>query len=207
MDTYTILCEKRDLALKAKQVRKNGLVPAVIYGRHINSLCIQIKQPLVVKLMQNQSIGSKVLVDIDGEEHLAIIKELQRDPVTHKILHIDFQALTRGEKVKVTLPINYMNRDSIEQGAILQEQMSEIEISTLPEHLIDYVDIDISRYSLGDSVFVNELDIFSNENYEVLSSPESLVFSITHVPKFEEAPVAADEETDEADAETETTEE
>ena len=207
MDTYTVLCEKRDLAIKAKKVRKKGLVPAVIYGRHINSLGIQIKQPLVVKLLQNQSVGSKILVDIDGDEHLAIIKELQRDPVTQKILHIDFQELTRGEKVKVTLPINYMNRDSIEQGTILQEQMSEIEISTLPEYLIDYIDIDLSKYSLGDSVFVNELDVYGNENYEVLSSPESLVFSITHVPKFEEEPVEAEEETEEADAETETTEE
>jgi large subunit ribosomal protein L25 len=207
MDTYTLLCEKRDLASKAKKIRKNGLVPAVIYGRHINSLSLQIKQPLVVKLIQNQTVGSKVLIDIDGEEHLAIIKELQRDPVTQKILHIDFQELTRGEKVKVALPINYINRDSIEQGAILQEQMSEIEISTLPEHLIDYIDIDISKYSLGDSVFVNELDIYSNEDYEVISSPESLVFSIIHVPKFEEATSADEEEADVADEEAETTEE
>jgi len=207
MKTYTLSCEKRDLALKVKKIRKIGLVPAVIYGRHIDSLSIQIKQEVATKFLQTQSIGSKVLLDIDGEEYLAILKEYNRDPSSRKIIHIEFHALTLGEKVKVTLPINFMNRDSLEQYTILQEQMSEIEISTLPQFLIDYVSIDISKYSLGDSVLVSDLDIFSDENIEVISPQESLVFTITHAAKIVEEVVEDEEETDEAAEATETTEE
>ena len=207
MKTYTLLCEKRDLAIKAKKIRKNGLVPAVIYGRHIDSVSIQIKQDAATKLLQINSLGSKVLLEIDGEEHMAIIKEFQRDPVSRKIKHIEFHALTSGEKVKVTLPINFMNKDSLEQYTVLLEQMSEIEISTIPEFLINHVNIDISKYSLGDSVFVSDLDISNDENIEVISSQESLVCTITHAVKFVEELPEDKEETDEAIISTETTKE
>ena len=207
MKTNTLLCEKRDLAVKAKKLRKNGLVPANIYGRHIDSLSIQIKQDLATKLLQVYSIGSKVLLDIDGEEHLAIIKDFQRAPASRKILHIEFHALTSGEKIKVTLPINYMNKDSLERDTFLQEQMSEIELSTLPEFLVDRINIDVSKYSLGDSVFVRDLDISNDENIEVISPQESLVCSVTHAVKFVEELPEDEEETEEAAEETVTTEE
>lgn len=209
MSNFALVCEKRDLALKVKIIRKNGFVPAVIYGRHIDSISIQIKEDQAIKFLRVHSAGSKVLLEIDGEEHMAILKEFQRDLSSRKIIHIEFHALTSGEKVKVTIPINYINRDSIEQGAFFQEQMSEIEISTLPEFLIDHVDIDISKYSLGDSVFVKDLDVSNDENIEVISNQESLVCTITHAAKFvEELPEDEDEEgTEEAVEATETTEE
>lgn len=207
MSIYTLVCEKRDLALKAKIIRKNGFVPAVVYGRHIDSLSIQINQDVAMKFLQTHSTGSKVLLEIDGEEQLTILKEFQRDPSNRKIVHIEFHALTSGEKVRVTIPINYTNRDSIEQDTMLQVQMNEIEISALPEFLIDHVTVDVSKYSLGDSVYVSDLKVSKDENIEVLSSQESLLFTITHAAKFEEE-VPEDEGEPEAAAESaETTEE
>ena len=206
MSINTLSCEKRDLALKVKKIRKIGLVPANVYGRHIDSLSIQIKQEVATKFLQNHSIGSRVLLEIDGEEQLALLKEFNRDPSSRRIIHIEFHALTTGEKVKVTLPINYMNKDSLEQFTVLQEQMSEIEISTLPQFLIDYVSVDVSKYSLGDSVLVSDLDISSDENIEVLSTHDSLVCTITHAAKIVEE-VDEEEVTDEDTEATETTEE
>lgn len=207
METYTLLSEKRDLALKVKKIRKNGFVPAVVYGRHIDPLSIQIKQDAATKFFQIHSIGSKVLLEIDGEEQLAIFKDFQIDPLRRKINHIDFHALTSGENIKVKLSINYINKDSLEQDTVLQEQMSVIEISTLPKFLIDHVNIDLSKYSLGDSVYVSDLDISNDENIEVISPQESQVCTITQAAKFvEELPEDA-EETDEEVISTETTEE
>ena len=189
MSTYILSGEKRDLTVKAKQARKNGFIPAVVYGHHMDALSIQIKRDDAVKFLHNNFVGSKVVLDIDGEEHQAIFKECQRDYLNHKIDHMDFQALTSGEKVKVTIPIHYLNKDSIEKGTVLQEQMSEIEISTLPKYLIDHVDIDVSQYGLGDSVQVSDLDVSKDKNIEVLSSQDSQVFVITPVAKFvEETP-------------------
>lgn len=196
MKINTLVCEKRDLALKAKKIRNNGYVPAVVFGRHIDSLSIQIKQNTAMKLSKTSSIGSRVILDIDGEEQLAIIKEFQRDPASRRLLHIDFHALTSGEKVKVTLPINYMNRDSVDQGTILHEHMSEIDISTLPQYLVDYVSVDVSKYSLGDSVYVSDLDISNDENIEVISPQDSLVCAITYIAQEEEEEPEEEEETE-----------
>lgn len=207
MSIYTLACEKRDLALKAKKIRQNGLVPAVVYGRNIDSLSIQISKNAAKKFLQTHSVGSKVLLMIDGEEQLSLLKEFQKDPVSLEILHIDFHALTSGEKVKVSLPVGYMNRDSLGKDIFLQEQMSEIEISTLPKFLIDYVSVDLAKYSLGDSVFVKDLDIFSDENFEILSSPEALVCTLTHMAKFVDEAEEDEESTDEAVVSAETTEE
>lgn len=207
METYTLLSEKRDLSLKVNKIRKNGFVPAVVYGRHLDPLSIQIKQDVATKFFQIHSIGSKVLLEIDGEEQLAIFKDFQIDPLRRKINHIDFHALTSGESIKVKLSINYMNKDSLEQDTVLQEQMSVIEISTLPKFLIDHVNIDLSKYSLGDSVYVSDLDISNDENIEVISPQESQVCTITQAAKFVEELPKDEKETDEAVISTETTEE
>lgn len=207
MSINSLVCEKRDLALKAKKIRDNGFVPAVICGRNIDSLSIQIKQNVAMKFLKLHSLGSKVVLEIDGKEQLAIFKDFQRDPATRQIVHLDFHALTSGQKVKVSLPINYLNRDSIDSEAFLQEQMSEIEISTLPKFLVDNVTVDISKYKLGDSVFVSDLDISKDENIEVISAQESLVCTITHAAKFVEEVPEEEPATDEEAAATETTEE
>ncbi len=207
MKDYILLSEKRDSSLKAKQMRKSGIVPAVVYGHHLDPISIQIKREDAVKFLHNNSIGSKVLLKINGEEHLAIFKDCQRDSLNYKINHIDFQALTSGEKVKVTIPIHYLNKDSVEKGTVLQEQMSEIEISALPKFLIDHVDIDVSQYSLGDSVLVSDLDVSKDKNIEVLSSQESQVCVITHVAKFVEEAPQDEAESEEAAAPAEAAEE
>ena len=182
-------------------------MPAVVYGRNIDSLSIQIEQHAATKFLKTHSVGSKVLLEIDGEEQLALLKDFQKDPISLEILHVDFHALTSGEKVKVSLPIHFLNKDAIEKDTFLQEQMSEIEISTLPKFLIDYVSIDVSKYSLGDSVYVSDLDICKDENFEVLSPEDSLVFTLTHASKFvDEAGEETETETEEV-VTAETTEE
>ena len=107
---------------------------AMVYGRHIEPISIQIAHAEVVKFLKNNSIGSKVLLVIEGEEHLAIFKDSQRDPISNKMIHIDFQALTLGEKIKVTVPIIFKNKDLLGSDKVFQEQMSEIEISALPSY-------------------------------------------------------------------------
>lgn len=207
MKTYKLVCETRDIKLKVNKIRANGFVPAVIFGRHIDSLSLQIKENLAIKFLQNYSVGSKVSLEIDGKDQLAIFKEVQSSTLSNKINHISFHALTSGEKIKVSIPVNYINKDSLDKDMIIQEQLNEVEISSLPEFLIDYVTVDISKYGLGDSVHVSDLDISKNENIEVISSQDSRICTIAQKALFvEEVPEEA-AETDEAAPSTETTEE
>ncbi|MEX1378219.1 MAG: 50S ribosomal protein L25 [Eubacteriales bacterium] len=192
MEVYKLLCKKRDLSQKAKKIRESGFVPATVYGHNIEPISIQIDHIDVLKFMKAQSMGSQVLLDIEGKEQLAIFKESQRETLTYKTIHMDFQALTTGEKIKVNVPIIYLNKESVGKDEVLQEQMNEIEILALPKHLIDHVDVDVSKYKLGDSVLVSDLDITKDKNIEIMSPMESQVCVITHGAKFVEETVDDD---------------
>ena len=193
MSTEKLVCEKRDMAVKAKNVRKSGSVPAVLFGRNIESLSIQINQGEAAKFLKKHSVGSKVNLKIDGRNQLAILKEFQRDPLSHELLHIDFMALTEGQKIKVSLPVSYINKDTLAKDVFLQEQMSEVEISTLPKYLVDHVIVDLSGFSLGDSIHVSDLDVSKNKNIEVLSPGDALVSTLTHATRAEEEPEEEEE--------------
>jgi len=206
LSTEKLVCEKRDMAVKARNVRKNGSVPAVLFGRNIESLSIQINQGEAAKFLKKHSVGSKVNLKIDGRNQLAILKEFQRDPLSHELLHIDFMALTEGQKIKVSLPVSYINKDTLAKDVFLQEQMSEVEISTLPKYLVDHVIVDLSGFSLGDSIHVSDLDVSKNKNIEVLSPGDALVSTLTHATRAEEEPEEEEETPEEVTAE-ETSEE
>ncbi|HPJ22880.1 MAG TPA: 50S ribosomal protein L25 [Clostridia bacterium] len=201
MSTEKLVCEKRDMAVKAKNVRKSGSVPAVLFGRNIESLSIQINQGEAAKFLKKHSVGSKVNLKIDGRNQLAILKEFQRDPLSHELLHIDFMALTEGQKIKVSLPVSYINKDTLAKDVFLQEQMSEVEISTLPKYLVDHVIVDLSGFSLGDSIHVSDLDVSKNKNIEVLSPGDALVSTLTHATRAEEEPEEEEEAPEEVPSE------
>ena len=201
MSTEKLVCEKRDMAVKAKNVRKSGSVPAVLFGRNIESLSIQINQGEAAKFLKKHSVGSKVNLKIDGRNQLAILKEFQRDPLSHELLHIDFMALTEGQKIKVSLPVSYINKDTLAKDVFLQEQMSEVEISTLPKYLVDHVIVDLSGFSLGDSIHVSDLDVSKNKNIEVLSPGDALVSTLTHATRAEEEPEEEEEAPEDVSAE------
>lgn len=201
MSTEKLVCEKRDMAVKAKNVRKSGSVPAVLFGRNIESLSIQINQGEAAKFLKKHSVGSKVNLKIDGRNQLAILKEFQRDPLSHELLHIDFMALTEGQKIKVSLPVSYINKDTLAKDVFLQEQMSEVEISTLPKYLVDHVIVDLSGFSLGDSIHVRDLDVSKNKNIEVLSPGDALVSTLTHATRAEEEPEEEEEAPEDVSAE------
>jgi len=201
LSTEKLVCEKRDMAVKAKNVRKSGSVPAVLFGRNIESLSIQINQGEAAKFLKKHSVGSKVNLKIDGRNQLAILKEFQRDPLSHELLHIDFMALTEGQKIKVSLPVSYINKDTLAKDVFLQEQMSEVEISTLPKYLVDHVIVDLSGFSLGDSIHVSDLDVSKNKNIEVLSPGDALVSTLTHATRAEEEPEEEEEAPEEVPSE------
>ena len=207
METYKLLCEKRNLAVKAKTSKKEGYVPAVVYGHHLDPIHILISHAEITRFLHANSLGSKVILSIEGSEHLAIFKDSQRDPLSHKIIHIDFQALTSGEKIKVTVPIVFQNKDSVGNDKVLQEQLSEIEILALPKFLIDHVEVDVAKYDLGDSALVSDLDIYNDKNIEILSPHDSQVLIISHAAKFTEETVNDEEQIQEPVLVTETTEE
>jgi len=205
MKNNKLTCKKRNLAVKAKKIKQEGFTLATVYGHHMDPVSIQVERLEIEKFLKTNAIGSKVLLDIEGDEHMAIFKDAQRQPVSNKVIHIDFQVLTRGEKIKVTVPIIFRNKESLGRDQVLQEQLSEIEISTLPKFLIDHVDLDVSKYTIGDSITVSDLDVSGDKNIDIITPSDAQLCVISHAAKYSELPEDGEEAADELVPATETT--
>ena len=168
--------EKRDEKLNGKQLRKNGTIPAILYGKNLESpVKLQLSESDAMLFLRTNSVGAQVQLTINGEEQLAMLKDVSRTVLTNKIEHIDFQALTAGEKVKVSAHINFLNREETPVDSVISEYLQEIEYESLPQDLVDHIDVDLAGLQIGDSIQVKDLDMSKSESYHVITPADSTI--------------------------------
>ncbi len=186
-----------------KKLRVDGMVPAIVYGKHSDNRAIKLVGNDVKRSDDHMTPGSSMNIKIGKEEILVIVKEIQRDAVLRNVIHIDFQELTKGEKIKVKIPVHVFNRDAVEGGnKVVQQQLQEIEIETLPKYLVQTVEVDCKLLQDTDTITVADLDIYNNADIEVFEDPKEVVASLVIATRAE----VETEDAEEA-AETATTEE
>ncbi len=184
-----------------KQLRKDLRVPAVLYGAHIDPQSIDLDLREVNRFLRGSHVGTSLNLDLSGKEYFVILKDIQSHPVRGDVLHLDFQALKAGEKVRITIPIFIEGVENVEKNTIVQELNTEIEISVLPQYLIDSVTVDVSDVKVGDNLTVADLDINKDENFEVFSSPDQMIYTVMEATVFEEPETSDEEELFEVEAE------
>ena len=166
----TLVCAKRDAKAKVKALRREGIVPAVIYGKNLDSsISIQIEASNLSVALKSASLGSQIALDVDGEEYFTMLKRIDYIPMSSKVEHLDFQVLTKGEKIKTSVRINFINKDVASRNGILQEQMNAIEYEVLPKDIIDHIDLDLETLEIGTDIKVQDLDIAKDDKYNVLT--------------------------------------
>lgn len=180
--------KKREAGSKGKQLRRAGIIPGVLYGKHMDeSLVIQFSQKDVVLFLNSNSVGSKVELVVGKKKYLALLKEVTYTPVTLAIEHLSFQELKAGEKVTSKAHIALHHKEKVD--GIVQQSLDEISFKALPQDLIDRVDIDLEGMEVGTTLLVSDLEIFKNNALEILSHPEDVVLTISEHKEFvEETP-------------------
>lgn len=186
---YVLKAENRDPNLKAKKLKKAGIIPGCVYGSSIEkSNLIQIQQNDAQKFLKTNSVGCKVALEVGGKKTNALLKEVNLSPLGNQIEHLSFQALVEGEKVLGTAQIILVNREKV--ADFVQQVQFEISYRALPSDLIDKVVIDLDGMKAGSSVRVEDIELFKNEDIELLTAPDSLIFTIVESKK---APSDAEE--------------
>ena len=188
--------EKRDMSVKARRLRREGFVTGNVCGKDIEgSIPVMMDKKDVNHILKDNSKGSQILLEVDGETHNVLIKEIHYNALDNIVEEIEFQALVKNQKVQSVAEIVLENRDKVD-GGVVQEQLEEIEYRALPENLVEKIILDVGDMKVGDVLRVKDLDIFKNEAVDVLSDPEAQVVTVTAVKKEADA-----EETAEEDAE------
>lgn len=162
-----------------KSVRKEHFIPGVLYGHHIENMNINIDEHDFEKYYKKHHIGASLDLDIDGEKTFVLLKDVQYNAMKNMTYHVEFQALAKGEKIKIKVPVHYLNKDKVPAGLIFQELHHEIEMQVLPKDLIEHIEIDIASAHSGGGITVGQLDVYNNEAYEIFEHPDTLLFTIS----------------------------
>lgn len=187
MKTVTVGAEKRlDLGKGASsRLRRQGFVPAVIYGGDNESLPITIAESAVRQMPLRTSQVFKIAVAGDKERSV-LVRELQTDPVTQKVIHLDLLEVSMTELLTTTSPIVITGESKGEaKGGLLQYGIRELEIECLPADIPEAITVDISELEIGENIKIEDLQV--PEGITVLTDPEQLVVSVI-APQAEEAP-------------------
>jgi large subunit ribosomal protein L25 len=167
----------------AKKLRRDGKVPAVVYGGHKEPVAITVDRKSVSELIQKSEHGirSVFLLKMTGtdQQRHAMIKEVTINPMSRKMEHIDFVRVVMDEKVKVTVPV-HLNGTAIgvKEGGILDWQVRELHIETLPTSIPDSIEVDVTALASHDYLRVKDLTL--PEGARVLDDPERVVVGVTH---------------------------
>ena len=144
----------------SKQIRAQGRIPAVLYGKEVNrTLSVDDKE---MRILLRRAAGSSSLMRLigeSGEDELVLIKELQEDKIRDTILHIDFVEVKRGEDLQTSVPLNFIGEaDGVKtEGGILEVVANEVEIRCRPSKLPSSIELDISNLGLGENLQIKDL--------------------------------------------------
>jgi large subunit ribosomal protein L25 len=197
---------------KARVIRKvDGMIPAIIYGDEKDSLNIKLRLNELTKASQNELFYTQVLIIKNGDlEEKVVLKELQKDPAKGKFLHADFLRVSRKTKLKVIIPINFLNEEECagvkNEGGVLNKTIREIEVMCLAGNIPESIDIDVTALDLGQSVRLTEINLPDGAEIPGLTEEtDQMVISVNAPKAVEEEPEVIEgdevsEETDSAEA-------
>ncbi len=178
MAEITIKAQKRDDFSKSvlNQLRKEDYVPGVYYSRGKDpiSIAVQYKDLKPVIFTSETNIVSLV---IEGEEtRQSIIKAIQFDPVTDKVVHFDLLGLTVGESLQLQVPVVLKGTAiGIKDGGILQNPIHKLDVECLPKYIPEHIEIDITNLQFGEAISVADI---KTDNFEILNPEETIIVSI-----------------------------
>jgi len=188
MERTTINVEKREEVGKgaARSLRRNNMIPAVIY-RAGDSSPVQFSKKELSRFI-NATAGEQIMVNLqfgDGSSRFALMKDYQIDPATGELLHADFFEVSLTEEVKVTVHVAILGEPIgvRRDGGILQHLLREIEVECLPDRIPGRVEVDISSLEIGQSVRVGDLKL--GEGIKVLTESDEVIVNVV-APAVEE---------------------
>ena len=174
----TLKAEKRSMDIKAKKLRREGYVVGNVFGKKIEgSIPVKFHALELEKFLKKAHKGSQIMLDVEGTQYDALIKDVAYNPVAGRIDEIDFQALVSTEKVHSVVEVILENHDKIVEG-VLQESLEEIAYKALPADLVDEVRVDVGDMKIGDVIRVKDLPIYADKKITIMTDPDAVVVAL-----------------------------
>ena len=187
----TLKLEKRNPEVKAKKLRRDGFVCGVLYGKEMKeSTPIQLTEPEALRFIKANKEGTQVMLDLDGKQVDALVKNIDYDPMKKQIMALDFQALVAGETVATSVQVILENEDAA-QG-IVEQTLNEVHYKADPANMLDTIVIDFKTLSPDVREFhVKDLVIPEGKTVHITTPEDTLIFHIAEYANNGEDEVAS----------------
>lgn len=183
----------------ARKLRAQGFVPAVFYGPKAESIPISVDVRSLKKTLQTEA-RENVLIEMDIRKNgdsvrkVVMLKDVQIDPLSGAILHVDFYEIAMDETIRVEVPLNLIGKaEGTKLGGVLEQIRRSVEIECLPGDIPKRIDVDVSSLKIGDSIHVKDLKL---EKIKIISDPNLTIATV--VPPTVEEKVAEEAVPEEA---------
>jgi len=179
----------------SRVLRRDGKIPAILYGPKTEPVKLAVEKINLDPIFKGGAVAQKLItLEIDGMDgsRNVMIKELQRHPVSHNLLHLDFYEVSMDQKIRVMVPVTTTGKSKgVEMGGMLQIIRRELEVLCLPDQIPETITIDVSDLDVGDSFHVQELQLEGN-----IEIPAEVNFTILTIlsTKGETAELEGEEE-------------
>jgi large subunit ribosomal protein L25 len=194
MDKIVLKATRRNVTGKqVKALRRQGRLPAVMYGHKVDPVSISLDNHESSLILPKVSCSTIVTIDLEGEQHAALVRERQKDPVKGTLVHVDFQVISLTEKIRaaVRIEVHGLSPAVKDYNAVIVNNLTEIEVEALPGDLPERIVVDAGKLAqVGDAIYVRDLPV--SDKVEVLTDVDEIVVVATG---------AAPEEVEEAEGE------
>lgn len=171
---------------EARALRRSGRIPGIVYNRQLN-IPVSVELRAFDKVFRSQGSSNVIDLDIDGQTHEVLVRAVQMDKRRREPQHVDFYAVTAGQKVEVHVPIHLVGTPVgvKEDGGMLDQQRREIFISILPRLIPQALELDVSALEIGDALHISDLVAHLPAEAEVLDAPDTTIVTVVP-PRLEE---------------------
>ncbi len=196
MNRVEIEATLRERKVAARKLKKDGKIPAIVYGKQTKSMPIEIKIKDIEKTVKTLEEGTllitlKLKEKDKQEEKTVVIKEVQRDPRTDEIIHADFHQISENEKAIFRVPVFAKGvAEGVKMGGILEHSLRELSLRCLPKDLPSRIEVDISSLKIGHSLTIGDVQL--PDGVEVMDDKNRVLFAVvTHKVEEEVKPAEA----------------
>jgi large subunit ribosomal protein L25 len=165
-NNFSLYAQARDLQGKgaSRRLRHTNLVPAVIYGGSAAAQSIAVQFKDIVKCLENEAFYSHILtLNVDGNAEQVVLKALQRHPSKGFPMHADFYRVEAGHAITMRVPLHFTNQETSvgvkQQGGAVSIIATDIEISTLPSNLPEFIEVDLSAVEVGTTIHLSDIKL------------------------------------------------
>ncbi len=172
----------------SRRLRHADKVPGIVYGASKQPTSITVEHNALLQLLTNESFYTKILnLDIDGNKEQVVLRDLQRHPFKPRVLHLDLQRISATEKIVMRIPLHFMGGDVAPgvkvAGGLISHLMSDVEVRCLPKYLPEFIDVDLSKLEINQTIHLSDLKLQAEVEIVALAHGEDKPVATAYIPR------------------------